>query len=199
MKRFSKLYLGIGLILVSFFCADAFAQTPDDGFIAAQEMESRYFTIYLESGVNLQQLTLNLSVPPDIKAIIIKPMPGFETFTLPNQLDLLFLAVCEIMDIHLPKFTCRIKVCKDSVSLAAVAEKLYGKPAPRSGGFFVPESETIYVDAESVTLNVLGHELSHAVQCKYFIVPPPMKLQEVLSGFVEYQLRKETGTLPKKK
>jgi hypothetical protein len=194
-----KRHLITGLIIVSCFCADAFAQNSNDGFVAAQEIDSRYFTIYLESGVNLQQLTLNLSVPPDIKVIIGKSTSDFEAFNLENQLDLLFLAVCEIMDIRLAKFKCRVKVCKDDSSLAAVAERLYGMPVAKSGGFFVPELETIYVDSGSVTLNVLGHELSHALQCKYFVVMPPMKVQEVLSGFVEYQLRKETGTLPKKR
>lgn len=199
MKGLLSRHLILSLIIISCFCADAFAGNPNDGFESAREMDSRYFTIYLEPGVDLQQLTLNLSVPPDIKAIIRKPISDFEVFNLSNQLDLLFLAVCEIMDIRLAKFKCGIKFCKDDSSLADIAERLYGMPVPKAGGFFVPELETLYVNSESVTLNVLGHELSHAILYKYFVVPAPMKIQEVLSGFVEYQLRKETGTLPKKR
>jgi len=39
------------------------------------------------------------------------------------------------------------------------------------------------------------HEIAHAVISHYFIVPPPAKIQEVLAGYVEYDLRKSTGTL----
>jgi hypothetical protein len=37
---------------------------------------------------------------------------------------------------------------------------------------------------------VLGHEIAHAIMSHYFVVLPSEKIQEVLAGFVEYQLRK---------
>jgi len=36
----------------------------------------------------------------------------------------------------------------------------------------------------------LGHEIGHAVISNYFVVQPPIRIQEVLAGYVEYQLRK---------
>ena len=49
---------------------------------------------------------------------------------------------------------------------------------------------TIYITAENFKKAVLGHEVAHAVISHYFVVQPSMKVQEVLAGYIEYQLRK---------
>ncbi|MEI8176206.1 MAG: hypothetical protein WCG78_05005, partial [Candidatus Omnitrophota bacterium] len=89
-----------------------------------------------------------------------------------------------------------IKVCRDADGLSAVAEKLFGKPI-KTAGFYVFAADTLYVNADSISINILGHELSHAIQSHYFVVPPPVKIQEVLAGYVEFQLRKYADRLPK--
>ena len=48
---------------------------------------------------------------------------------------------------------------------------------------------TIYTSEESFKREVVGHEMSHAIICHYFAVPAPVKVQEVLSMYVEYNLR----------
>ncbi len=176
----------------------AYASAVRDGFQAAKIIKSHYFNIYVESGVDLENLTMMLSVPPSIKTIIRKPASFVDSYILPDQLDTLFLAVSEIMDIHLNEFNCNLKICRNTSQLSAVANTLFGMQIQKPGGFYVVAIDTLYIDAESVTINVLGHELSHAIQCHYFVVPPPEKLQEVLAGYVEYQLRKYTNTLPQR-
>ena len=49
---------------------------------------------------------------------------------------------------------------------------------------------TIYASAENFKIGVIGHEIAHAVISHYFVVQPSVKIQEVLAGYVEYQLRK---------
>lgn len=187
---------------ILFICMISFGiiQTADaavrDGFQTARRMESRYFDIYIESGVDLQALTMKLSVPPSIKSIIRRPVAYLNSYTLVDQLDTLLLAVLEIMDIRLKNFKCKLKICKNRSGLSDVADTLFGQEIS-PGGFYVVSLETLYVDAENVTLTILGHELSHAVQTQYFVVPPPEKIQEVLAGYVEFQLRKYTDTLPR--
>ena len=73
---------------------------------------------------------------------------------------------------------------------------LFGQEV-QPGGFYVSSIDTLYVDAEYVNIHILGHELSHAIQVHYFVVPPPAKIQEILAGYVEYQFRKYTNTLPR--
>jgi hypothetical protein len=171
----------------------SFAEAVNDNFHAARTMKSRYFEIYIEGDVDLDNLTMILSVPSSIKAIIREPIP--DSRDLPNQLDTLFLAVSEIMDVRLSEFKCKIKICKDSSQLFNVAYSLFGREI-QTGGFYVYAIDTLYVDAENVNIHILGHELSHAIQAHYFVVPPPATLQEVLAGYVEYQLRKYAYSLP---
>ena len=185
--------LGIGGSL----SAAAYAGSPEakDGFDVNEIRHSHYFTIYVEEGTDLNDLAVKLAVPPSIKAIIRDIPSSSGGFSFEDQMDILFLAVSEIMDIRLKKFHGEVKICKDAASLSRVATNLFGRSIqPRA--FYVVGLDTLYVDADTVTLNVLGHELSHAVQTHYFVVAPPEKIQEVLAGFVEYQLRKYTHTLP---
>jgi hypothetical protein len=57
--------------------------------------------------------------------------------------------------------------------------------------FFVNDLNTIYIAADHFDVGVLGHEIAHTVQSHYFVVAAPTKVQEVLAGYVEYQLRKK--------
>jgi hypothetical protein len=189
--------IGISIFIILGLLAGAgLAAEVNDNFEAAQRIESRYFKIFVESGVDTQDLAVRLTVPLSLAAIIKEPVPfSSETYDLGEQLDLLFLVVSEIMDIKLKEFKCNIKVCRDASSLSGITEKLFGKEV-QTGGFYVTAIDTLYVDADNVTINILGHELSHAIQVHYFVLVPPVKLQEVLAGYVEYQLRKYTNSLP---
>jgi hypothetical protein len=37
---------------------------------------------------------------------------------------------------------------------------------------------------------MIGHEMSHAIISRYFGIPAPVKVQEVSSMYVEYNLKK---------
>lgn len=194
--RFSRFIIaGTLSIFLILSCNLCFALRVNDGFSASKKIESKYFTIFLENGVNPSDLTTKIAVPSSIQAIIKEPVYS-SAYTLPDQMDLLFLAVKEIMDIRLRKFKIKVKVCKNASRLSSVAKKLFGKEI-QTGGFYVVPIDTLYVDADNVNIHVLGHELSHAIQAHYFVIPPPTTLQEVLAGFVEFQLRKYTHSLPR--
>ncbi len=193
------LLLCAATLFLMFVCEVSFAVEVQDGFNTARKMQSKYFTIYVESGVDLQNVTMAISVPPSIKAIIRKPTSEFKEFNITNQFDLLFLAISEIMDIRLKTFDCKIKICRDFSSMSSIISKLYGQKMPKTAGVYVAGMNTMYVDGEKVDINVIAHEMSHAIQCRYFVVPPSERIQEVLSGFVEYQIRKYSNTLPKKR
>jgi len=166
-----------------------------DGFNAAKKIKSDYFNIHIESGVSLDRLSMKLIIPRSIKMIIKQPIASYQKNQLDGKIDLLLLAVSEIMDIGVSNFNCMIKICRDGDSLSRVGQKIYGRNI-KVGGFYVAETNTLYVDAESVSIHILGHELSHAIQAHYFVVPPPPKIQEVLAGYVEFQLRKYMRNLP---
>ena len=198
MRRLYTLIINVLFIICTLYSgvSHAAGAAVNDDFHTARKLESRYFNIFVEDGVDLRMLAMKLSVPQSIKSIIRQPVDFSDSFTLPDQLDTLFLAVSEIMDIRLKKFKCNFKICKDRFRLSDVAKSLFGQEI-QPGGFYVVAIDTLYVDAEGVNINLLGHEVSHAIQSHYFVVPPPEKLQEVLAGYVEFQLRKYTGSLPR--
>lgn len=184
------------ILMLPFGVSYAAEVTVNDGFQAARKIESRYFNIYIESGVDIQTLVMRLSVPESIKSIIRGSVPFSNSYTLGDQLDTLFLAVSEVMDMNVKRFKCNLKICRNRSGLSDIAGRLFGKNI-QPGGFYVVAIDTLYIDAENVTVNILGHELSHAIQTHYFVVPPPAKIQEILAGYVEFQLRKYTNTLPR--
>lgn len=194
MRRIFVILINTVFIISLCFCVLGYAEGGNDGFQAAKTVESRYFKIYIESGVDLDRLAMEFSVPASIKAIIKEPVS--DSYSMPNQLDLLYLAVSEIMDIRLKNFKCKLKICKDASGLSGVADRLFGQEI-QTGGFYVCAIDTLYIDAQNVNIHILAHELSHAIQTHYFIVPPPPTVQEVLAGYVEYQLRKYTHSIPK--
>lgn len=187
--------LGAILVITICFAASVSAATTQDGFQTSKRIESNYFTISIASGVDLDELTMKVAVPSSIVAIIREPRAFANSYELSDQLDTLFLAVSEIMDVRLRKFHCELKVCKDAAGLSDVAYTLFGQEI-QTGGFYVVALGTLYIDAENISIHILGHELSHAIQVHYFVVPPPETIQEVLAGYVEYQLRKYTDSLP---
>lgn len=185
------------LITVSCFlgAVSVSAFPVNDGFRSHDKFETEHFSVEMEKDVVLDDLHVNLAVPESIRMIIKEPLVFDDPYSLEAELDTLFWAVSEIMDIYLPDFKVDVKVCADIERIKDITGRLFGR-SRTAPGFYVSELNTIYVSSEDISLHVFGHELAHALQCNYFVVPPPEKLQEVLSGYVEYQFRKYTDSVP---
>jgi hypothetical protein len=187
MRFFSTVF--IFLYLIIFSCSSLFALDFKDGYKGNKRLKSNFFTVYFESDQALNNFEFAIDVPYNIRALTLEPTVLYETGDVAGELDILYLAVSAILDIELSKYSCKIKVCDDAESLSRISNRLFGRTIDVPA-FYVLENNTIYVDARDVNINILGHELAHAIQNEYFVVPPPQKIQEVLAGYVEYQLRK---------
>lgn len=184
------------LIIVSFMSieilTDCFANE-----VSGRHVDSRYFNIFVEDGVNSSKVALALQVPPSLKAIVDRPVSSSNSMKLAEQLDLIYLVVATTIDMKSDNFSCDIRVYRNSERLKQIARDKYAARIPDNiPGFYVDQDNAIYLDAENADLNVLGHELAHAIQHNYFLVPPPEVVQEMISGYVEYQLRKYTTNMP---
>ena len=181
------IFFGIHLLILS--CRIASAAAFDDAFQSAHQLKSRYYTIYLKEGVDADRLAMKISVPSGIQSILHAPIDGYRPYQLEDQVDLLYLVVAELLDTQLKQFESSIKICEDAECLSSISQNLFGREI-QSGGFYVVALDSLYIDSENVTLYILGHEMAHALLSHYFAVPPPERIQEVLAGYVEYELRK---------
>ncbi len=158
----------------------------DDSFEAAKTISTEYFDLYFTSGTDQSLLNQRLNLPASDQ--MLAGMSGAND--LSGNIDALYLRVCSILDMHLYSFRGKIKVCRDYNQLNAIYEGLFDKDLSNRSSFFVFSNNSIYISADSFKREILGHEIAHAIISHYFVVLPPVKVQEVLAGYVEYQLRK---------
>jgi hypothetical protein len=158
----------------------------DDGFGAAKSEKGKHFTLFYAPAINPVDLAMRLDV--NNPGIRVEGETGGSS--LSGMLDVLFARVCDILDMQLYSYEGNIKVCRDAGQLNSIYQGMFGK-ALSVPSFYVNELNTIYVDQEHFTQWIIGHEMSHAIQCHYFVVSPPAKISEVLAGYVEYELRKK--------
>jgi len=159
-------------------------------------VESKFFSVYghgdFDIGFLLTNLNFEYLLHPDT---LLDEASQDNKSVLSKTLDALFLEVSDILDIHIYSFHGDIKILPDRDSINSVFKKFFKVDFGESS-FYLPEKNTIYISYADLTLGMLGHEIAHAIISHYFVVPPPARVQEVLAGYVEYSLRKSTGTLP---
>lgn len=185
----------IFVFLLVFTCCLSRACAFDDGFGSARSQEGKYFTVYYSAQLDPVELAqkLNVSTADRILTSGSTEKWGsdaqYERESLAGMLDTFFEQVSDVLDMHIYSFKGNIKVCRDYTHLKSIYEELFGKELS-SFALFVGDLNTIYISPEHFERNVLGHEIAHAIISRYFAVPPPVKISEVLAGYVEYQLRK---------
>ena len=159
--------------------------------------EGRFFSVYAPRDLDIPEVLQRLDFE------YLTRVSGFSednrsdmVHVLNKTLDALYLEVSDILDIHVYSFHGKIKFLPDQRAVAKAYRDFSGQDF-KERSFYLHQESTIYVSLEDLNLGMLGHEMAHAIISHYFVIPPPVKTQEVLSGYVEYSLRKSTGTLPR--
>ncbi|MCM8792250.1 MAG: hypothetical protein NC826_03780 [Candidatus Omnitrophica bacterium] len=180
------------LLLFKLSCTETFALEIEDGFGLSKKIEGRHFVIYYHPEIDIQFLSRQLNIHPAEELLVDKAYSKSNHSFLPlaDMLDTLFLRICNILDMPLYSFQGNIKICQDSAHLKRVYRNIFGKEMEGSAPFYVYAINTVYISADDFKVAVLGHELAHMVISHYFVVQPSVKIQEILAGYVEYQLRK---------
>ena len=117
---------------------------------------------------------------------------SFSPHDLGDVLDALFSWAGGYLDMQLYSYRGNIKIVRDEKGLADIYRSLYGVEHTGEKGFYVYEGNTLYLVADDFTKEIVGHEIAHAIISNFFVVQPPAKVQEVLAGYIEYQLRKKS-------
>lgn len=189
----SKLVLRLTIICAILFCLGmGIASAVDDGFGRAQKIEGKHFVIYYMPDIALSGLIQQLNVSPSDKFLAGKSSEeGFSLGgELADMLDTLFSQVCNVLDMQLYSFKGNIKICRDLAQLNYIYHHIFNNdPRNITRSFYAYEVNTVYTSPENFKVGIIGHEIAHAVISHYFVVLPSVRIQEVLSAYVEYQLR----------
>lgn len=175
-----------------FTAANLFAL--DDGFGEAKKIEGKNVIIYYAAELDIPSLIrqLNISSSQDVLAgKAMRKSFSYSGAELADMIDTLYAQVCDILDMHLYSLQINIKICPGDRDLSGLYNNLFGKDLGGRYSFYVYDNNTVYVSAEHFKQEIMGHEIAHGIINHYFVVPPPVKVQEVLAMYVEYQLRKK--------
>ncbi len=190
MPRF-KLFNIITLIFVLIAAGKVYGY--EDGFGRAKKLQTKQFTVYYPAQSDLSALAKGLKISFSDK-VLAGANPKLSASAgqpeLAEALDILFLSVCNILDMNLYSFQGTIKICRDVNQLSDIYTNLFCTSLGGRFSFYASELNTIYISQEHFQREILGHEMSHAIMGHYFVVQPPVKASEILAGYVEYQLRK---------
>ncbi len=159
-------------------------------------VKSRYFSVYAKKEVDvnnfLYKLNFNylkndanfIAQNSDLKSV------------LAQTLDSLFLEISNILDIHVYDLNSNLNIYLNTEEVQKVFREIFKKDFDQIS-FYLPETNSIYISENDLALGVLGHEIAHSIVSHYFVVSPPVKVAEVLCGYVEYSLRKSNKKVSK--
>ncbi len=169
----------------------AFGAT-DDGFGASTRVDSEHFLIYYKPRVDINQLIDQLKISKTDEILTDQVVNRTSAqLQLSSMVEVLFARACDILDMHVYSLKANIKIFATQKDLTDYYNNLFHAHLPCTGfGFYLDDTRSIYLSAENFRREVLGHEMGHAVMSRYFVVQPSGRIQEVLAGYVEYQLRK---------
>ena len=107
------------------------------------------------------------------------------------MVEVLFARASDVLDMHIYSLKANIKIFASQQDLTDFYNNLFHARIPCTGfGFYLDDDRSIYISAERFHREILGHEMGHAIMSRYFVVQPSVRIQEVLAGYIEYQLRK---------
>jgi hypothetical protein len=181
--RFQRIILAAVFLSLTF----SLAQAADDGFGAARKIESQHFIIFYSPQLDPYSLLEKLNIRPT--DAVFAETTSSKGDSLGMALDTLYSIVMQALDMNLYSFQGNLKICSDREQLDRLYESIFGRQL-KSSSFYISEYNTIYISADDFTKEILGHEIAHMIISHYFVVQPPQKVAEILSGYVEYQLRK---------
>ena len=183
--------------LLCVVCAVLFLNGPsaralDDDFSYDKKIEGKYITAYCAPGLDIPRLMPQLDIRPSDHILAGQSRrPGdLSGGELGPMLDTLFLKVSDILDMHLYSLKTNLKICNTNDELTGIYKRLFNASLGGRRSFYVYDLNSIYVSADAFQPGIIGHEMSHAIIGHYFGIPAPVKVQEVLCMYVEYNLKK---------
>ena len=144
--------------------------------------------------------------PDDLKAFAdkIRPVPvtvvmGEIMFDLDHDkanlgtlLAMVYKRVQMLLDMALPNRAFKIRIHStpqgvlEAFKSAGGVVSQYQNSHPLA--FYHKKTNTIHLQTETLTMGMLAHEMGHVVQLNYFVIAPPLKVQEMLCQYIDREI-----------
>lgn len=152
-----------------------------------ESLQARDVLIYYDNDYRLKKFNSKLYVRRNIKSAIRKK----DISTIPNmvvaKIDAIVDRIMVVFDVYIPSSQCDfdITILKDDDEVAEKFKEIYGKDCNYIA-FYSRTKKMIYLSAKHSRLNVVTHELGHAIAEMHFERKSPSRtLHEVIAQFAE--------------
>jgi hypothetical protein len=154
--------------------------------------QSQYFDVYGYEGIDIYTILKKLNTESLRPEYVLTKRENNFTDLLAEMIDTIYLETSDILDIHVYSLKAKIKFVPSTDDVGAIFQR-YMRLSMAEPSFYLHDNKTIYISVGDLTLGMLGHEMGHVIISHFFVVPPPMKVQEVLCGYVDFNLQKKIG------
>jgi hypothetical protein len=190
LKNRMRFKIGFIVLIIASICVAVYDASSQEE--AWDIFSTRYCTVFYEKGVNIRAIDrrINLSFCDFYKPL--DPEKEKEDFSVKavvsGKLDSIFRRVEEILDMYPPKVHVNINIYKTTAGLDEEYKRLFDKPN-QAISFYIYKTNTIYTTEKFISESILAHEMAHCIVDHYFVILPPVKIQEMLAVYADVHLK----------
>lgn len=148
------------------------------------EQSSRYVTIYYANKKLLHGFNERLILGRRMDYILRKQHPVTVEDEVLAKVDIVIEKAEIVLDMFPDNLHMNLVLLPSSDAVDAEYKKKYRKNVDYISYYSLSE-KTIYISVEDVRLQVLAHEIGHAIVDHYFKVRPPYAIHELMAQFTE--------------
>jgi hypothetical protein len=149
----------------------------------AFQFKTRYSTVRYEKDELLRKFNTKVSLGPISYTARYINNTSIEDQTR-NKIDAIIEKTESILDMFPRDLHFNVVLLASEADVQNIFKVKYGKKS-NFISFYSPGNKTVYLSVNDIRLGVLAHELAHVILDNYFDVPPPVKIHELLSQYVE--------------
>ncbi|MFH1138196.1 MAG: hypothetical protein V1816_19155 [Pseudomonadota bacterium] len=186
MKSVCLAVLAVLFFDLAFYAACGQAKTIEFKYVSVAYADEEQLAVFLE------KIKPNVVTQMVSRIFLGQGRAGAES--LGQLLDLLFKRVQVILDMPLPNLKVKLLIHASQEELFKVFSEVSGGPNKVQAQLGVNESlpsfyerpaNTIHLQVERYNIGILAHEMAHCVTSNFFVIPPPTRVSELMSQYVD--------------
>jgi len=151
-------------------------------------IDTGYFTIYCDRNSDLKTIARKLGRRGLFTSGVYDPSPASSpSGKIAYRFTSLLRRAQDILDMRPNMKNLKVKIFKNRSQLYDEYYRIFGA-AGEYESFYVYKNDTIYISEDTLSDNVVAHEMGHAVIDHYFSAVPPEKVRELLASYVDMHL-----------